>query len=159
MTVLVDTTIWSLALRRREQQLAPLERLLVAEWVDLVREGQAGLVGIVRQEVLSGIADPVAARRLRDRLHAFPDLDIGTADHELAAEQFNICRAHGIQGSSVDFLICAVATRLEAPLFTTDPDFVRYARHLPLRLHGPRAGLVPWPSEFERGSRKRHGSS
>ena len=154
MTVLVDTTVWSLALRRRERDLAPRERLLVAEWAELVREGGAGLLGIVRQEVLSGILDADVARRLRDRLRAFPDLEVSTSDHEAAADHFNVCRAHGVQGSPVDFLLCAMALRLEVPLFTTDRDFTRYARILPLRLHDPRPGLTPWPPDGGRRPRR-----
>ena len=140
MTVNVDTTIWSLALRRRSSNLATGERPRVAEWAELVRERRVGLLGIVRQEVLSGIPDGVAARRLRDVLRAFPDVGIGTPDHEAAAEAFNRCRAKGVAGSPVDFFICAVAIRLEAPVFTTDADFSAYARQIPLRLHAPRPG-------------------
>lgn len=142
MTVVVDTTIWSLALRRRARQLAPRERLLVAEWAELVREGRSGLLGLVRQELLSGITDSAAAARLRDHLRPFPDLPVGSADHEAAAELSNRCRVAGVQGSPVDFLLCAVALRERAPLFTTDLDFARYAKHLPLRLHSPRSGLA-----------------
>jgi hypothetical protein len=32
-------------------------------------------------------------------------------------------------------LICAMAHRLGLPIFTTDPDFSGYAKHLPIRLH------------------------
>lgn len=144
MIVVVDTTIWSLALRRRSTDLAADERRLVAEWAELVREGRVGLLGIVRQEVLSGIPDGAASRRLRDVLRAFPDVDVGTVDHESAAEAFNRCRAKGVAGSPVELLICAVAIRLEAPVFTTDADFAGYARHLSIRLHAPRPGLAPW---------------
>lgn len=144
MKVIVDTTVWSLALRRRSTDLAADERRLVAEWAELVKEGRVGLLGIVRQEVLSGIPDGAAARRLRDVLRAFPDVVASFLDHEAAAEAFNRCRAKGVAGSPVDFLICAVAIRLEAPVFTTDADFAVYARHLPLSLHAPRPGLAPW---------------
>lgn len=143
MKVIVDTTIWSLALRRRSTDLAADERRLVAEWAELVKEGRVGLLGIVRQEVLSGIPDGSAARRLRDVLRAFPDVAVGSLDHEAAAEAFNRCRSKGVAGSPVDFLICAVAIRLEAPVFTIDADFAGYARHLPLRLHAPRPNLAP----------------
>ena len=56
------------------------------------------------------------------------------ADHVRAAEHFNRCRAAGIAGSPVDFLICAAAERLAVPIFTTDLDFPRFARHVPIRL-------------------------
>lgn len=55
MIVLIDTTIWSLALRRRPQSLNDQERLLVEEWAGLVRSGEAVLIGPIRQEILSGI--------------------------------------------------------------------------------------------------------
>lgn len=79
-------------------------------------------------------------RRLRDALRAFPDLEIVDKDYERAAELFNKCRLHGVQGSNTDFLICAVAERLEMPIFTTDLDFPLCARHVPMRLHEPRNG-------------------
>jgi predicted nucleic acid-binding protein len=132
--VLVDTTIWSLALRRRQGSRNTEEARLVQAWEELVRDGRIVLLGLIRQEILSGIADARQFERLRDALAAFPDEDILTADHVRAAEHFNRCRAAGIAGSPVDFVICAAAERLAAPIFTTDLDFPRFARHLPIRL-------------------------
>jgi len=63
---------------------------------------------------------------------------LGVEDYEAAALASNDCRAAGVSGSAVDFLICAVALRRNWPVFTMDHDFTRYARHLPLRLHQPR---------------------
>jgi predicted nucleic acid-binding protein len=136
--VLVDTTIWSLALRRR--RIGSKERLLVDELTELVGEVRAVLIGPIRQEVLSGIPDPAQFETVRSRLSDFEDLPIETLDYEEAARAFNACRGKGIQGSHVDFLICAVATRRSAAIFTTDRDFSRYARHLDLDLHAPRRG-------------------
>jgi predicted nucleic acid-binding protein len=68
VTVLVDTTIWSLALRRRAHQLSADEKRLVKEWADLVTEGRAGLTGPVRQEVLSGIRSHEAFEALHEKL-------------------------------------------------------------------------------------------
>jgi hypothetical protein len=62
--------------------------------------------------------------------------------HVRAAEHFNRCRAAGIAGSPVDFLICAAAERLAVPIFTTDVDFPRFARHVPIRLFSARS---PFP--------------
>ncbi len=134
MKVLVDTSVWSLAFRRRSPAHAPvdeLRRLIVA--------GRAAIVGPIRQEVLSGIRDVSAFERLRDRLGAFPDEPLTTADYELAAEFFNACRAKGLQGSNTDFLLCAVSVRHRIPLLTTDGDFRRYAAVIPVALH-PVAG-------------------
>ena len=133
MRVLVDTTIWSLALRRRRRN--PAEQALVDEFTELVKEFRAVLIGPIRQEVLSGIPDPQQFVTVRDHLAAFDDLPLGTQDYVEAARAYNACRAKGVQGSHIDFLICAVAARHATPVFTTDQDFVRYAKHLALRLH------------------------
>ncbi len=130
MKVLVDTSVWSLALRRR----APAHPA-VDELRRLIGQGRAAMVGPVRQELLSGIRDRAVFERLRDHLQAFPDEAIHSADCERAADCFNVCRATGIQGSNTDFLICAVAERLGFPILTTDTDFQKFSRVVPLRLH------------------------
>ncbi len=132
MKVLIDTSVWSLALRRR----APVHAV-VDELRRLVVQGRAGIVGPVRQELLSGIRDRAVFERLRDHLRAFPDEPITSVDYERAADCLDICRAKGIQGSNTDFLLCAVAERLRFPIFTTDEDFLAFSRVLPVRLHRP----------------------
>jgi len=136
--ILVDTSIWSLALRRRPAALSAEEHRLVAEWARLVTEGLASLIGPIRQEILSGVRRPEVFQALRRALSDFPYLGIDAADYDRAAEFFNVCRAQGITGGPVDMLISAVAYRHEVPVFAVDTDYVRYARHLPLRLHLPR---------------------
>jgi predicted nucleic acid-binding protein len=130
MKVLVDTSVWSLALRRRT-----LGHPAVDELRRLVAHGRAAMVGPIRQEVLSGIRERAVFERLRDHLRAFADEPITPADYERAAECFNICRTRGLQGSNTDFLLCAVAERHHLPILTTDEDFTSYARVLPLVLH------------------------
>jgi predicted nucleic acid-binding protein len=132
--VLVDTTIWSLALRRRRRNLSAPERRIVEEWVSLVREGSAALVGPVRQEILSGVRDAVVFSRLQGQLSAFAHLPILPRDYDQAAAFYNTCRAAGITGAPVDMLLCAVAARSRCPLFTTDRDFTRYSQHVPITL-------------------------
>lgn len=134
MKVLVDTSVWSLALRRR----APANPA-VDELRRLVAHGRAAIVGPIRQELLSGIRDRAVFERLRDHLRAFPDEAITAVDFERAAECFGLCRTKGIQGSNTDFLLCAVAERYRFPILTTDDDFVKFGRVLPLRLHAPQA--------------------
>ena len=138
MKVVVDTTIWSLALRR--QRPTPKEQMLIDELSELVRELRAVLIGPIRQEVLSGIPDPTKFEVVRQHLEPFDDLPIVEADYEEAARIFNACRMKGVQGSHIDFLICAVAIRHSAAVFTTDQDFTNYAKHLGLELHKPRTG-------------------
>ncbi len=137
MKVLVDTSIWSLAFRRKAGHLSATERRIVEEWTALVQQRQVLLVGPVRQEVLSGIRDQQAFNRLRLALRAFPDESLTIEDFEEAARAGNICRAAGVAGSPVDYLLCALAIRRDAAIYTTDRDFAAYARHLPLRLHRP----------------------
>lgn len=137
MIVLVDTTIWSLALRRRSRSLNQQEQRLVQEWVRLVRSGEAALVGPVRQEILSGIRTPEAFTAIRQRLGDFRYVEIVPDDYDQAARFFNTCRSHGITGTAVDLLICAVAYRCGLPVFTTDVDFQHYGRYVGIRLHKP----------------------
>jgi predicted nucleic acid-binding protein len=137
VNVIVDTSVWSLALRRGTPREAPPER----ELAELVREGRVLIAGPIRQEILSGVRAPDQYRALRDRLRAFPDIALEVHDYEEAAACFNRCRSKGVQGSNTDFLLCAVALRLEVGILTTDKDFDHYARILRIKLHRPRVGL------------------
>ena len=134
MSVLVDTSVWSLALRRRRTSKAPEAR----ELADLIREGRASIIGPIRQELLSRISAHEQFETLREYLRPFPDVELAVDDYEEAAALFNKCRARGIQGSNTDFLICAVAMRRKLSILTTDDDFSRFARVLPIQLHAPR---------------------
>jgi hypothetical protein len=133
--VIVDTPVWSLALRRARRSLSPAEALLVEEWSRLVRRDRARIVGPIRQELLSGLRDAGAFERLREILRDFEDEPIVSEDYEQAARCTNLCRSRGIASSGVDALLCALALRLRSPVFTTDADFARYAKCLPLSLH------------------------
>jgi hypothetical protein len=139
MNVLVDTSVWSLALRRRPRDLNAAEQLIVDELVDLTREGRARILGLIRQELLSGIKTATQYRKLRVALRAFPDEPIDTSDYEAAAKVSNDCRSRGMVASVVDALICQVALARQWSIFTTDPDFKAYARVLPIKLHAARA--------------------
>jgi predicted nucleic acid-binding protein len=133
--VLVDTPIWSLALRRRGTAFNPREQRLTAALRELIRDGRAQLVGPVRQELLSGIRQVATFKKLRDDLRAFDEPRLEAADYEEAAGMNNQCRARGIAGSAMDFLICAIAFRRDWQVFTTDRDFTRYATTTPLKLY------------------------
>ncbi|MDD5309251.1 MAG: PIN domain-containing protein [Deltaproteobacteria bacterium] len=137
MSVLVDTSVWSLALRRAPRSLSPGDKRVVAAWVALVRDGGALLIGPIRQELLSGIRHEADFERLKDRLAAFDDVPIATTDYEQGAKFYNACRTRGLAGTAIDLLICAVASRNGVPIFTTDRDFARYRGVLPIRLFEP----------------------
>ena len=138
MNVLVDTSVWSMALRRATPQDDPNVR----ELRRLIDELRAAMIGPIRQEILSGISEPSRFDGLRQALRAFPDLVIGVEDYERADEFCTACRHNGVQGSNTDFLICAVASARDLAIFTTDLDFQRYQAYIPIVLHVAReAGL------------------
>ena len=139
MMVLVDTPVWSLALRRKPEALNPREGHLTETLAELIREGRVQLLGPVRQELLSGIREEAQFRKLRDYLRAFPEHPLEAEDYEEAAHMNNRCRTRGIAGSAIDFLICAAAHRRSWSILTTDRDFHNYASVLTLRLHSASA--------------------
>ena len=127
MKVLVDTSVWSLALRRKDQTetTARLAELIHSSWIVMI--------GPVRQELLSGISNNDSFLNLKSKLEAFDDFPINTHDYETAAEFYNVCCKHGIQGSHTDFLICSVAHNNDLFIFTTDKDFEGYSKYLPIK--------------------------
>jgi predicted nucleic acid-binding protein len=131
MRVLVDTSVWSLALRRAEQK----EGSESAELRRLIGDHLVEIIGPIRQEILSGIREPSQFEQLEQYLAAFPDATVGTEDYVTAAKFFNLCRSKGVQGSNTDFLICAVAVGNDFAVFTTDNDFLLFAKFLPIVLH------------------------
>ena len=131
MKVIIDTSIWSLALRRSKD----IENKYVEELEELIKEVRAQLVGPVRQELLSGIKSEKQYETLKKHLRAFKDLNIEPVDYEMAAQYFNTARQKGIQGSNTDFLLCAIATRNRMPIFTADNDFINFQSVIPIELH------------------------
>lgn len=127
--VLVDTCIWSEVLRGKSPSPAIADSL-----ARLLRDLRAVLIGPVRQEILSGISDEKKSAKLRKLLSCLPDAEIITEDYELAARYANMCRRKGIQGSSVDFLICAVSVKNDFCIYTVDKNFEHYGAILPIRL-------------------------
>lgn len=132
--MLVDTSVWSLALRRAKR----VDDTTIRELGELIVEGRVVLMGAIRQELLSGIKVKTQFELLREHLRAFPDLELDEGDYEEAASAFNQCRGNGIQGSNTDFLICAAASRRNLAIYTTDRDFQQYAKVLDLELYSPR---------------------
>jgi predicted nucleic acid-binding protein len=136
MKVLVDTSVWSVALRRpKNGELSTEQQTTVNALADLVRDGRAVLIGAIRQELLSGIKTQNQFEVLRDSLVAFDDLALPMPVYESAAQAFNTCRASGVQGSNTDFLICAAAMHHQLPIFTLDHDFLMYQRCLSIHLY------------------------
>ena len=134
MRVLVDTSVWSEALRRAKR----VDTDVVREFRNLITEHRVDIIGPIRQEVLSGLREDAQFERLEKHLAAFPDLPLEEDYYVTAAKLFNTCRGKGVQGSNTDFLICAVALRRQLAVYTTDKDFPLFAKHLPIVLHEKR---------------------
>ena len=135
MKIIVDTCIWSLAVRRNNIQ----SNAYVSELQELIKEIRVQLIGPVRQELLSGIKLKKQFDLLKNHLTSFEDLELQSRDYELAAEYFNTARKKGIQGSNTDFLICALSTRHNMPILTTDKDFSNFQTVFHVNLHKPRS--------------------
>jgi len=124
--VLVDTCVWSLALRRKSNtSLAGDEQRMVATLADAVRDGRVVIVGPIRQEVLSGIKDPSQFEKLRGTLAAFHDEPLTTLHFEEAARLFNLCRSRGVACGPVDILICTLAVHNRWAILTSDEGLKR----------------------------------
>lgn len=129
MKVLVDTCVWSKTLRHKSPNSEITDKIK-----ELIKDGRIVIIGPIRQELLSGISDISQFNRLKDMLSAFEDITLESKHFIKAAEFSNICRQKGVQGSTIDFLICAVATIENLIIFTTDKDFENYKKHLPIKL-------------------------
>jgi predicted nucleic acid-binding protein len=132
-SILVDTCVWSIALRGETSK----DTQIAEKLTQLIDDNQVKIMGAIRQELLSGYSDKQSYERLRAKLKFFPNEPVLDADYEAAAEYSNFCRTKGIQGSHTDFLICAVAIRAKLKIFTTDKDFNNYLKHLPISIYEP----------------------
>ena len=121
MKVIVDTCIWSLALRRPNQaRISPYEKEMLAQLTEAIEDRRATIVGPIRQEILSGIRDRQQFAKILDLLEPFCDEEIAPADYVAAANLFNLCQNHGVQCGPVDILLCAVALRNRYAIMTSD---------------------------------------
>ena len=134
---LVDTSVWSLALRRNRKDLNPREKQIVFALHDLIVAGKAMTIGPINQELLSGLSNPTLFKQLQEHIESQPDILLTSDIWTLAAKFFNQCRAVGIAADDIDMTICAAAHQHDVPIFTTDPDFQRYATILPIKLFDP----------------------
>lgn len=129
MSVLVDTSVWSIALRRdRPAPSREVEALRTA-----VERGDVCLLGVILQEVLQGFPSLDRTRRLVEHLSPFPLLPLHRGDYVYAAEIRSRCRQKGLTIATIDAQIAAAAINHHCALLTLDDDFQGVARHFPLR--------------------------
>ncbi len=136
MNILVDTSVWSLAFRKKT--LTNEENKIVNELKELIFEKRVQIIGPIRQELLSGIKNPMTFEILKNKMHAFEDEILESYDYEKAAEINNLCRSKGIQGSHIDYLIASAAINRNIAIFTTDKDFNNYSSVIEMKLHSIR---------------------
>ena len=131
MSLFVDTSVWSLALRRDVVSSA-------AEVMTLRQALEAGdmivTTGLVLQELLQGFAGPRARRAIIERFAALPLINPDRQDHIEAADLRNRCRRSGLQIGTIDALLAELCIRHSLTLLTTDKDFSLVAARFPLRL-------------------------
>ncbi len=134
MDLFVDTSVWSLALRRDVSEHEPaVERLRRS-----LETGEGVFTtGLVLQELLQGFRGPKARDAIVERFGALPLLVPDRADHVEAAELRNTCRRSGVQVGTIDALLAQLCRRHELVMLTTDRDFELMARHVDLRIWAP----------------------
>ena len=131
MSLLVDTSVWSLAYRRDEASTAPEVRALR----HAIEVGESIVTtGLILQELLQGFAGPRARKDIIDRFAALPLVTPNRQDYIDAAELRNRSRRAGVQLGTIDALLAQLCVRHKLTLLTTDNDFVLAALHCPLRL-------------------------
>jgi predicted nucleic acid-binding protein len=136
MRVIADTTIWSLMLRRRPKaRLTEAELLQKAELKELGEEDRLVLLGLIRQELLTGIRSAGHFRRVMRELRAYDDFPISVSTHERAAEMANACMSRGFIATTIDVLICAVARIEGFAVFSSDSDIERICNLLSVPVH------------------------
>ena len=131
MTLLVDTCVWSLVLRRDVASTAPEAQHLKDA---LLGSEVVVTTGLVLQELLQGFAGPRAQLQMIKSLAALPLLQPDREDHINAAAVRNVCRQSGIQLGTVDALITQLCIHHDLTLLTTDKDFMHAAKHCKLRI-------------------------
>lgn len=134
MTLFVDTSVWSLALRRDASSAEPE--------VQALRDALLGadvvvITGLVLQELLQGFSGPKASAQIVERFAALPLLQPDRDDHVAAAELRNTCRQAGVQVGTVDAVLAQLCIRHDLVLLSTDRDFRLAAKHCPLRIWSP----------------------
>ena len=131
LSLFVDTSIWSLALRRDPPASSPEIRALV----QVIEHGETLLTtGLVLQELLQGFSGPKSRHQILDRFSSVPLLVPDRDDHVRAAELRNHCRRKGVQVGTIDALLAQLCIRHDLTMLTTDKDFRHIADHSTLKL-------------------------
>ena len=139
MSLLVDTSVWSLALRRDTPPDTSSLQAAVNALRDALQRGDTIVTtGLILQELLQGVVHPRNRERIADQFSALPCLMPDRDDHAQAALLHTRCRQRGVQAGTIDALIAQLCIRHQLTLLTTDRDFAAISRLEPkLRLATP----------------------
>lgn len=132
MNIVVDTSVWSLFLRREKRDDSDAHLRILRHCIE--REDCIHLIGPILQELLDGIKHHKQFDLLVEYFTPFPLIDLIRSDFIEAARLKNKCRKRGIQASSIDFLITSVCINRNYPLLTADQDFNYISRHCEVQL-------------------------
>ena len=130
--IFVDTSLWSLAFRRPKGASLPLAAQ--THRAAVLSGEPIAFPGVVLQELLSGLRHQAQFDRLAKTVEPFPVVLASRADHLLAAQLANACRAKGVQTGAVDILIVAMTINHDAGLWATDRDYLNISEVHPFRL-------------------------
>jgi hypothetical protein len=131
VTLLVDTSVWSLALRRDARaEGAEVQALRAA----LAGNQSVVTTGLILQELLQGFSGPRARREIIEKFSALPLIPPDRQDHIEAAELRNRCRRAGVQVGTIDALLIQLCARHDLIMLTTDRDFTLAAKHCDFRV-------------------------
>ncbi|MEI8369565.1 MAG: PIN domain-containing protein [Planctomycetia bacterium] len=131
MMLLVDTSVWSLALRR--DVVADLPEVRHLEQA-LLGAQTVMMTGLILQELLQGFSGPKARAQIIDRFSSLPLVQPDRQDHVDAAALRTTCRRAGVQIGTIDALLAQLCIRHHLTLLTTDQDFAHAARHCRLQI-------------------------
>jgi predicted nucleic acid-binding protein len=131
VSLLVDTSVWSLALRRGP----PVREPAVGMLIQALDSGETVLTtGLVLQELLQGFTGPKSRDRIVERFSALPLIAPDREDHIRAATLRNQCRRAGVQIGTIDALLAQLCLRHDLIMLTADRDFRGIAKHLRLKV-------------------------
>ena len=134
MSLFIDTSVWSLAMRRD----SPASSREVGALVRAIETGETILTtGLILQELLQGFSGPKSRDQIPDRFSSVPLLVPDRDDHVRAAELRNHCRRNGVQVGTIDALLARLCIRHNLTMLTTDQDFGHIADHSALKLWSP----------------------
>ncbi len=136
MTLLVDTSVWSLAMRRDDVEES---KIVIALREALDGADSVVTTGLILQELLQGFNGPKARDAIVGRFGVLPLIQPDRQDHVAAAEVRNTCRRGGVQIGTIDALLIQLCGRYELTLMSTDQDFANATPHVPFKLWGERS--------------------